>query len=374
MSQARISTVAKQFDIPGDFLHAEPYGSGHINDTFVAAYEQRGARRRYIIQRINHNIFKDPEALMRNFVLVTAHIYNKLKQKGTDDLYRRVLTVIPSVDGNNYYKDSKGNYWRALNFIDNARTYDVCKSLRRITEAGRAFGNFQYLLEDLSANHLYETIPGFHNGPKRFENFKKALKENKCGRAAAAQKESDFLMKHSPILDILPGLAEEGGIPLRVTHNDTKVNNIMFDNTTGKALCVIDLDTVMPGLSLWDFGDIVRTTISEAEEDEKDLSKVAIDIRRFEAAVAGFVSSAGVFLNKTERANLLVGAKTIILEQAVRFLTDHLAGDTYYKIRRQNHNLDRCRTQITLYELILRHTRQLCEIINRIVSRVTGKI
>jgi len=193
MSQARISTVSKQFDIPGDFMHAEPYGSGHINDTFVAAYEQRGTGRRYIIQRINHNIFKDPEALMANFVLVTQHIYNRLKQKGIYDVHRRVLTVIPSVDGKNYYRDSKGNYWRALNFIDNARTYDVCKSLKLIAEAGRVFGDFQYMLEDLPANNLYETIPDFHNGPKRFENFAKALNEDACGRAADAQKEIDFL-------------------------------------------------------------------------------------------------------------------------------------------------------------------------------------
>jgi hypothetical protein len=219
-------------------------------------------------------------------------------------------------------------------------------------------------LSDLPASSLHETIPDFHNAAKRFEAFKKVFQEDKYDRVPNAKKEIKFLMDHSQIYDLLGGMVREGKIPLRVTHNDAKINNVMFDEKTAEALCVIDLDTVMPGLSLYDFGDIVRTTISDAEEDEKDLSKVIIDTSRFEAIAKGYLSSAKAFLNEVEINNLLLGAETIILEQAVRFLADHLAGDTYYKIHRQNHNLDRCRTQIRLVEQILQQEQKLKEMID----------
>lgn len=360
-----IMEVAQQFDVGGIFLHAKPFGSGHINDTFLVVFDIAGSKGCVIIQRINHNIFKDPQALMENIVCVTEHIGKKLQNQNTGDISRRVLSVIPTIDGNCFYKDTAGNYWRTLNFIDNAKTYDVCKSLDVIEAAAAAFGNFQDLLTDLPPDTLHETIPNFHNSPLRFQAFRAVIKEDVCDRAKHLQNEIDFLFKHACIFDILPKLIEEGKLPIRVNHNDTKINNVMFDNTTGKALCVIDLDTVMPGLSLFDFGDIVRSTISDAEEDERDLSKVTIDISRFEAIVKGYLSSAGVFLNETELENLLLGAKTIILEQAVRFLTDHLAGDIYYKIHRPDHNLDRTRTQIRIYELILEYEKELNEIINK---------
>jgi Ser/Thr protein kinase RdoA (MazF antagonist) len=233
-----------------------------------------------------------------------------------------------------------------------------------IREGAKAFGDFQNLLSDLPGSSLHETIPDFHNAPKRFEAFKKVLQEDKHNRARNTKKETEFLMDHSQIYDLLGEMVQEGKIPLRVTHNDTKINNVMFDEKTAEALCVIDLDTVMPGLSLYDFGDIVRTTISDAQEDEKDLSKVIIDISRFEAIVKGYLSSAKAFLNETEIESLLLGAETIILEQAVRFLADHIAGDTYYKIHRQNHNLDRCRTQIRLVEQIFQQEQKLKEIVD----------
>jgi thiamine kinase-like enzyme len=345
-------------------MSVRPYNSGHINDTYIAAYDQGTTQTSYIIQRINHNVFKDPEALMNNIVRVTEHIRRKLQMENTDDVCRRVLTVIATLEGNSYHKDEDGNYWRVYNFINNAETYDVCPSLELIREGAKAFGNFQNLLSDLPGSSLHETIPDFHNAPKRFEAFKKVLQEDKHNRTPNAKKEIEFLMGHSQIYDLLGGMVQEGKIPLRVTHNDTKINNIMFDEKTAEALCVIDLDTVMPGLSLYDFGDIVRTTISNAEEDEKDLSGIIIDISRFEAIVKGYLSSAKAFLNETEIENLLLGAETIILEQAVRFLADHIAGDTYYKIHRQNHNLDRCRTQIRLFEQILQQEQKLKEIID----------
>lgn len=364
MIDEMIAKVAQQFDICGNFMHAKPFGSGHINDTFLTVFDEGAAEVCCIIQRINHDIFKSPEALMENFALVTEHIHSKLKQQNADDIDRKTLKVFPALDKQNYCKDDHGNYWRALNFIDNAKTYDVCKSLDIIEEAAAAFGNFQNLLVDLATDSLHETIPNFHSSPLRFQAFISAAEKDICNRTKRAQKEFDFLLKNACIFDVLPKLIEEGKIPMRVTHNDTKINNVMFDNATGKALCVIDLDTVMPGLSLFDFGDIVRTTISDAQEDEKDLSQVTIDISRFEAIVKGYLSSAGTFLNKVEVDNLLLGAKTIILEQAVRFLTDHIAGDTYYKIHRPDHNLDRTRTQIRLYELILEHEKEMNEIID----------
>lgn len=365
LTDEMIAKVAQQFDVGGIFGHAEPFGSGHINDTFLAVFDKDGTERCCIIQRINHDVFKDIEALMANFVLVTEHIHSKLKQQNTDDIERKMLKVFPALDGKNYYKDDHGNYWRALNSIDNAKTYDACKSLDIIEAAAAAFGNFQYLLTDLPVESLRETIPNFHNSPLRFEAFKTAVEKDICNRAKCAQNEIDFIFQHACIFDILPKLIEEGKIPIRVTHNDTKINNVMFDSTTGKALCVIDLDTVMPGISLFDFGDIVRSAVSDAEEDEPDLAKVTIDICRFEAIVKGYLSSAGVFLNATEVENLLLGAKTIILEQAVRFLTDHIAGDTYYKVPRPDHNIDRARTQIRLYELIGEYEKQLNEIIDK---------
>lgn len=365
MTDEITAEVPRQFDVGADFLHAKPFGSGHINDTYLAVYNKGGAESCYIIQRINHNIFTNPPALMENIVRVTEHIRKKLQQQNADDIPRRVLTVIPSVNGDYFYKDAGGNYWRCLNYIANAMTVDTCRSLDLIYEAARAFGTFQKMLCDLPGPALHETIPNFHNSPLRFKAFESAVEKDICRRAKNVQKEIVFLFQNACIFDVLPKLVKQGEIPVRITHNDTKINNVMFDKHTNKALCVIDLDTVMPGLSLSDFGDIVRTTISDAEEDETDLSKVTIDIQRFEAIVKGYLSSAGSFLNKAEINNLLLGAKNIILEQAVRFLTDHLEGDLYYKTARQDQNLDRCRTQLKLFEKIIQHESQMEAILNK---------
>jgi len=363
-------SIVKQFQISGEPVDVQPYGSGHIHDTYVVKCRQEKMCLRYILQRINSSIFKNPEAVMENIVRVTTHIRGKLDDAGANDIQRRVLKVVPTQEGRAYFRCPEGNYWRCFNFIENARTYNICRSPEHIYESARAFGEFENYLIDLPGPALHETIPDFHNGPKRFMAFQTALKKNKYNRAKSVKKEIDFLLSNSWIFDVLPKLAKENKIPLRITHNDAKNNNIMFDNTTLKAICVIDLDTVMPGISLYDFGDIVRTTISDAAEDEPDLSKVTIDISRFEAIVKGYLSSAGTFLNKVEVNNLLLGAKIIILEQAVRFLTDLLAGDTYYKINRPDHNLDRTRTQIRLYELILEHEGELNEIVNRIITEL----
>ncbi len=367
MSGELTKAIACQFDISGNFLNAKQFGSGHINNTFLGVYDQDGSQGRYVIQQINHSIFKDPQVLMDNMVLATNHIRGKLKQQGASDIQRKVLEVIPSKNGGNFVMDDSGNYWRALSFIDNASSFDVCPSLDHIRQAAEAFGDFQVMLSDLPADSLKETIPDFHNSPKRFSYFKEVLARDECGRHGGAKAEVDFILEHSGIFAELAGLAANGEIPLRIVHNDTKINNVMFDNESGKAICVIDLDTVMPGLSLSDFGDMVRTTVSDTEEDEQDLSKVMLDISRFEAIVRGYLASAGAILTKAEKESLLLGAQNIILEQAVRFLGDHLQGDTYYKIHRPNQNLDRCRTQIKLVALILERADEMNAIVEKII-------
>ncbi len=361
-----IAAIAGHFNIPGQFAEAGPCGSGHINDTFAAVCNEGQAKKRYAIQRINHNIFKDPPDLMDNVVRVTDHIRSKLETQNADDISRRVLTVIPTSEGANYFKDEDGNYWRAYHFIEDARTYDIAESLEQIYQAAKAFGDFQNLLADLPDPALHETIADFHNGPKRFADFMAALEEDTQNRAKDAKQEIDFLKEHGSIFDVLPRLTLQGEIPIRVTHNDTKINNVMFDDKTGEGICVIDLDTVMPGLALYDFGDLVRTTISDAAEDEQDLSKVTIDLARFEPIVRGYLSSAGDFLNKTECQHLVHGGLMITLIMGTRFLTDYLAGDVYYKTRRPSHNLDRCRTQFKLAKLMIGQRDQMEAIVSRL--------
>ena len=362
-----LESIAKQFQLDSTVRNTKPFGSGHINDTFLLSTQGSG----YVLQRINHNVFKKPEEVMDNIVRVTEHIANKLEIQGVDDISRRVLKVIPVTDGQSYHKDDCGNYWRVFNFIENASTYDCAQSLDQACQAGRAFGQFQNHLADLQGPPLYETIPDFHNGPKRFKAFTLALEKDCRSRASKAKKEIDFMLGHNWIFNTVAELTEQGSLPIRVTHNDTKMNNIMFDDTTGEGLCVIDLDTVMPGLSLYDFGDIVRTMISDVEEDETDLSKIAIDLPRFEAIVRGYISTAGEFLNETECQNLFLAGMMMTLIHGTRFLTDYLEGDTYYKIQRPSHNLDRCRVQFNLIEQMLGHEDQMKAITAKYSSKIS---
>jgi hypothetical protein len=346
-----VKSVVSHFQIYGEFVSSEPYGSGHINDTYIVSYYQGGNIVRYILQRINHNIFTKPAELMDNVVRVTKHVRGKLIEAEQSEVSRRVLTVLKTYEGNNYYENEDG-FWRVYLFIEKARTYDVLESVEQAYEAAKMFGYFQSQLVDLPGERLYDTIPDFHNGQKRYKAFLDALEADACNRAKDTKPEIDWLTDHAWIFDVLPDLVEKGEIPVRITHNDTKINNVMLDDETGEGMCVIDLDTVMPGLSLYDFGDIVRTTTSPADEDEQDLSKVNFELPRFDAILKGFLSTAGEFLNKAERQNLLLGGKLITLIIGTMFLTDHLAGDKYFKIHRENHNLDRCRTQFKLVQSI----------------------
>jgi Phosphotransferase enzyme family len=345
-SKHDVVSVARQFQIYGQFRGAEPYGSGHINDTFLAVFDQAGTAVRYILQRINHGIFKEPAALMENIQRVTAHLASKMN--GKRDLSRRVLTLIPARSGLYYHPDDRGNHWRAYLFIEKARSYDAVESPRQAFEAARAYGQFLKLLADLPAPRLHDTIPDFHHTPKRLAALVKAVDRDKANRAALAKAEIDFALQRSSITDVL--LNAE--LPERVTHNDTKLNNVMLDDATGEGICVVDLDTLMPGLAPYDFGDMVRTTTSPAKEDERDLARVKMQFPMFEALSRGYLASAGPCLTPPERKLLAFSGKLITFEIGIRFLADYLDGDTYFKVHRSGHNLDRCRTQFKLVSSI----------------------
>jgi hypothetical protein len=337
-----IQAVAGAFDIYGEYLSGEPYGTGHINDTYGAIFSQAGTRVRYILQRINHNVFKNPVALMDNVQRVTAHLAGKLA--GQSEASRRFLTLVPTREGCAWHRDGAGNYWRAYLFIEHARTYDVIESAEQARQAAKAFGQFQKLLADLPAPPLHDTIPDFHHTPKRFAQFHQALTADVGNRAQEAKPEIDFVLQRESMAGVL--LASD--LPVRVTHNDTKLNNVMLDDATSEGICVIDLDTVMPGLVLYDFGDMVRTSTCAAKEDERDLSKVQLQFPLFEALVRGYLSATAGFLTAGERRHLAFAGRLITLEIGLRFLTDFLEGDVYFKVHRPGHNLDRSRTQFKL--------------------------
>ncbi len=350
--------LVERFQINGRFIDAVPHGNGHINDTYAAGFEQHGVPVRYIFQRINHNVFKNPVALMENIQRVTTHLQSKL----TNSHSCQALTLIPTHEGASHHRDAGGNYWRAYIFIEGARTYDAVESTRQAFEAAKAFGQFQQLLTDLPAPRLHDTIPDFHNTSKRFAALENAIAADAVNRATLAKAEIAFALRHKAVAGILLG----AGLPERVTHNDTKLNNVMLNEATGEGVCVIDLDTVMPGLALYDFGDMVRTTTSPALEDERDLSKVQMQFPMFEALVRGYLDTAGEFLTKEEKRHLAFSGKLITFEIGLRFLTDYLAGDVYFKVHRDGHNLDRCRTQFKLVESI----EQQEDAMNKLVEKL----
>ncbi len=340
--------IGKHFEIPGDFLEAVPLGAGHINDTFLASYNFEGAAFRYTQQRINTNIFDDTDAVMENIARVTEHLAARLEAAGVADIGRRAVAVVPATDGTPCYHDPGGNCWRTYRFIEGARTSETIASKAEAYAAAKMFGEFQKLLADLPPPRLHETIPDFHNTPKRYHALVAAIEADTCNRATAAREEIEFALNNCASAGLLLDAHARGDITERITHNDTKINNILFDEETNEALCVIDLDTVMPGLGLYDFGDLVRTSTSPAAEDEQDLTKVNMQLPLFDALVHGYLDATAEVLTEVEEDLLPDSGRPITLETGIRFLTDHLAGDAYFKTHRPNHNLDRCRTQFAL--------------------------
>ena len=356
------------FKLPGELKECIRYGSGHINDTYRVTFEnEQGVKKHYILQQMNKSIFKNPVELMENIVGVTeftAWLRKKIIENGGDP-ERETLTLVKSNDGLPYFVDSTGEYWRVYLFIEGATCYDAVKDDNDFYQSAVAFGHFQRLLADYPAETLHETIKDFHNTPDRLEKFKKAVAEDICGRAASVQKEIDFILEREELTHALYDLQLDGRLPLRVTHNDTKLNNIMIDDETGKAICVIDLDTVMPGLTANDFGDSIRFGASTALEDEQDLSKVSCDLHLFDVYARGFIEGCGGALTDLEIDMLPMGAILMTFENGIRFLTDHLEGDHYFHIHREGHNLDRCRTQLTLVKDMQEKLPQMNAIIQK---------
>lgn len=338
--------IATQFELGGRFVSADRYGRGHINDTFVVSVEKDHGNMRFILQRINRHVFRDPGPLLHNIRRITEHLASK-----SDDS-RACLTLVTSHDGVPFYQDEEGSYWRAYRFIEGACTYDEVESRLQAREAAAMFGQFQNQVSDLPGPRLHETIRDFHNTPARYRQFHTARAVDAHDRARHCIPEIEWALAHEQAAGSLLALQEAGEIPERVTHNDTKLNNVMFDEQSGKALCVIDLDTVMPGLALYDFGDLVRSATMTAAEDETDLSKVGMRMDYYEALVDGYLSTTISFLTDVEIENLAISGRVITIETGLRFLTDYLSGDEYFRIQRPDQNLDRCRAQFALADSI----------------------
>jgi hypothetical protein len=359
------SGITKQFKFEGEFVDAKLYGCGHINDTYKARFKKKdGPEHLYIIQRINSNVFRKPEELMENIVAVTQHLRGKIIAAGGVP-ERETLNLIPTVEGKSFYKSDTGDYWRAYIFIEKAQTYQTVDNLSHFFNAAKAIGKFQKLVSDLPAAKLHETIPDFHHTRKRFEAFTAAVAKDTANRAKSVRPEIEFVEKRAKETSVLIDLLAQGKLPLRVTHNDTKFNNVMIDDQTGEGICVIDLDTVMPGLSLYDFGDSIRFGANPAAEDEPDLSKVCMELELFEQFTKGYLDSAKDFLTPEEVEYLPFASKIMTLECGMRFLTDHLNGDVYFKIHREGHNLDRARTQFKMVADMESKFEQMKEIVEK---------
>ena len=331
----------------GPVSNPVPYGEGHVNQTYIIIETLKSGQKRYILQKINTDTFKNPTGLMENICGVTDFLREKARLQGEDPT-RATLHVIPTRAGKAYYEATDGGCWRVYDFVENTVCLQQVRSADDFYQSAVAFGNFQRQLADYPAHTLYETIPHFHDTPKRFADFQRAVAENRMGRVAQVKREIDFVCAHEADYHVIVDLLAEGKVPLRVTHNDTKLNNILFDKTTGKGLCVIDLDTVMPGLAANDFGDSIRFGANYCAEDERNISKVQFSMELFEVYTKGFLLATGNSLTALEKQTLPWGAKLMTIECGMRFLADYLEGDHYFHISREKQNLDRARTQFKL--------------------------
>ncbi len=347
MAEELDPSIARQFAIEGRLLDAAPHSSGIINDTFVSRYETPGGVKRYIHQRINQNVFREPVKVMENIERVTRYARERILAAGGDP-ERETLTLVPTREGRSYYCTPTGDYWRTYHFIEGARTYEVSDNPTHVYEAAKAFGHFVKLLDSLPGPRLHETIPNFHYTPRRFAAFTEAVQADPAHRARECRAEIQFLLEREAYAPVVTRMLEEGRIPERVTHNDTKLNNVLIDDATGKGICVIDLDTMMPGSVLYDFGDLIRMGAATAPEDEADLSKVTVNLAMFDQLAHGYLDATRDFLTPLEIEYLVFGGILITYEQAIRFLMDYLKGDVYYKVRRPGQNLDRARNQIKM--------------------------
>lgn len=357
--------IASQFKIKGKPLTLSSFGSGHINDTYKIGTDD--GVQDYILQKINHHVFKNIDHLMSNISLVTSHLHQKRIAAGIADI-DTVLTPVNTLDKKLYFKDEKGDYWRIYNLIEGAKSYDIVANERQAREVGRAFGKFQALLSDLEANKLYEVIPNFCHIGSRLADFHIALNNDAAKRESKVKEEIAFIQEREKDMNTILEMAARNELPLRVTHNDTKFNNVLLNNDD-QAKCVIDLDTVMPGYIAYDYGDAIRTIINRAAEDEPNLEEITLNIPLFEAYTEGYFEQAKEFLTYNEVRSLIKGVLLFPYMQAVRFLTDYLQGDTYYKIQHSEHNIQRTRAQIKLVKEIEKHIDELNAIIERSAAK-----
>lgn len=364
-----IEKICTRFQLDGDFVSGVPHGNGHINDTFKVEFSSPQGITNYILQRVNANVFPDVPGQMDNIERVTKHIRAHLEAQERHNIDQQVLGFLPTKSGAAFLTDDQGEYWRVCNFID-GRTIEIedLNSDQQAYEGGKAFGEFQALLSDLPGPPLNETIVDFHNGPKRYMDFLEALENAPADARKEARAEIEYLQDSASVFGVLAEELEAGNIPARNTHNDTKINNLIFKKDVDEGLCVIDLDTVMPGLIHYDFGDLVRTCVSTSAEDEVDLTKVTLELSRFKAIVEGYLSSAKDFIMERERQLLTVGTRLLPIMIGTRFLTDFLNGNVYFKTAYRDHNLVRCRAQFQLYRLLTEREDEL----KRIVEDAAG--
>ena len=354
------------FKFDGEFISVKEFGSGHINKTYIAKYNKDGVEQKYVVQKVNNGVFKNVDELMDNVFAVTSYLRKKIRESGGDE-NRETLHFISTVDGGKYYRCTDGSFYRAYVFVKDSRSFDFAETPDLFKSSGIAFGRFQKMLGDFDADSLYETIENFHDTGWRYENeFIPSLEMDVENRAKNCRDVIDFIQARKDKMNTLTDLIREGKIPLRVTHNDTKLNNVMFDEKTLECVCVIDLDTVMPGLALYDFGDAIRFGANTAADDEKDLSKVEINLEYFKAFAEGFLSECGDTLNQCEKDHLAFSAWLLTVELVMRFLTDYLAGDVYFKTNYSEHNLDRARNQMKLALSMEEHMGEMEEIIKAI--------
>ena len=360
-----IHRIAEAFAISQPFVTAGPYGNGHINDTYVVEFSEQRMPKRYIVQRINGQVFADIPLVMQNIGRVTRHVRSRLEMLGADDIDRRTLTIVPTRDGRDYYLDTDGSYWRAYVFIERAHSYDLIETPERAYQAARAFGEFARLIDALPLPRLHDTLPHFHDTRERFAALARAVDEDAHNLARDVAKEIAFCAERERLagaLEILRGM-----IPERIAHNDTKMNNVLIDDSTDCGLCVVDLDTVMQGLSLYDFGDMIRTAALPIAEDSQDLTNARVSLPMFEAVTRGYVEGMGDLLGTAESASLVLGAKVLTFESGVRFLTDHLQGNRYFQVERPGQNIDRARTQFALLASLEAHEFELNACVIRVI-------
>jgi len=368
LTEDRLRLVLANFDLAGTLSNFSPLGRGHINDTYLVEIASGQKIEKYTLQRINTHVFRQPELMMANWEMVIRHLQLKISQQTGSRLQRQSLCLVPTRDGRSFFRSPEGEYWRAYHFVDHCHTIETATTPEQAFEAGQAFGLFQRLVVDLSPTAVRETIPFFHHTPRRFADFLAAVEKAQPERKSRAATAIAFALERRAMVGLVTEGLASGHLPLRVTHNDTKINNVLFDDATGKAICVIDLDTTMPGSPLYDFGDLVRTSTCPAAEDETDLAQVSLNIELFRAVAEGYLSQTADILTPAEKERLIAAGSLITFTIGLRFLTDYLDGDVYFKVSRPDHNLDRARAQFQLLKSMEKQTEEMARSLQKILG------